>query len=126
MSSVPFLLAATAAEAVNPAFAQAATFCFALSGLCALITAGVKLFAERRHALGSVVAALGLVLALVQFTFAWQVRHVDFQPSIGAVSATGSPSPLKSLMVPFIPVLLNGLLLLAHRKASRSPATEEN
>ena len=126
MNSVTFLLAATAAEAVSPAFSQAATFCFAFSGLCALIAAGLKLFAEHRHALGSLVAALGLMLALVQFTFAWQVRHVDFQPTAGAASGPDGPSPLKSLLVPFIPVLLNAALLLGHRRASRSPASDEN
>ncbi|GEP40852.1 hypothetical protein [Brevifollis gellanilyticus] len=129
MSSITLLLAAEAAAVVAekavPPFSQTAALCFAFSGLCLLISAGLKLFAEHRHALGSVIAAAGLVLALISFSFAWQVRHVDFQPTVGAAESTGSPSLLKSLFVPFVPVLLNAALLFAHRRrASRGPSPE--
>lgn len=129
MSGMTLLLAAEAAaavaEKVTPPFSQTAALCFALSGLCLLVSAGLKLFADHRHALGSVIAAAGLVLALVSFTFAWQVRHVDFQPTAGTSETAASPSPLKSLFVPFLPVLLNAALLFAHRRrASRGPSAE--
>ncbi len=128
MSSVTLLLAAAVAavaEKVAPPFSQTAALCFAFSGLCLLVSAGLKLFAEHRHTLGSVIAALGLVLALVSFTFAWQLRHVDFQPTAGTSETAGRPSPLESLFVPFVPVLLNAALLFAHRRrASRGPSPE--
>ncbi|MES2598157.1 MAG: hypothetical protein V4662_22675 [Verrucomicrobiota bacterium] len=119
------LAAAAVVEKVSPPFSQTAAVCFAFSGLCLLVSAGLKLFAEHRHTLGSVIAAFGLVLALVSFSFAWQLRHVDFQPSAGTSETAGSPSPLESLLVPFVPVLLNAALLFAHRRrASRGPSPE--
>ncbi len=60
------------------------------------------------------------MLALAEFAFAWHVRHIDFVP-YGIDGAPPSPPLLKSLFVPFVPVLMNGLLLIAHRRAGRNP-----
>jgi hypothetical protein len=106
-------------EIGQPLFFIAAA-CFILAAGLALIAAGIHLFAPQKHKLGSIVALTGLVLALVEFAFAWQVRHIDFVP-FGISGAAPSPPLLKSLFVPFVPVLMNGLLLIAHRRAGRNP-----
>jgi hypothetical protein len=94
-----------------------AAACFILAAGLALIAAGLHLFAPQKNKLGSAVALTGLLLALVEFAFAWHVRHIDFVP-IGIDGTPPSPPLLKSLFVPFVPVLMNGLLLIAHRKAA--------
>lgn len=104
-------------QTTHPLFFLAAASFILAAGL-ALIAAGLHLFAPQKHKLGSLVALIGLVLALAEFAFAWQVRHIDFVP-IGIDGTAPSPPLLKSLFVPFVPVLMNGLLLIAHRRAGR-------
>lgn len=112
--NLPAIIATvSASDEVNPTFHKLALFSFGLAGLCVLVAGGLKLFQERRHRLGAAVAALGLVLALVEFSFAWYVRHIDFQP-VAVDGTPASPSILKSLFVPFMPLLLNAALLLSH------------
>ena len=101
---IPSLLLATSAfDLVDPAFGKLALISFAVSGLSVLIAGGLKLFAEQKYRMGIFVACIGLVLAFVQFAFAWQVRHIDFQPTAGD-STPASPSLLKALF---------GLVLIA-------------
>ena len=106
-------------QTTHPLFYIAAA-CFILAAGLALIAAGIHLFAPQKHKLGSAIALTGLVLALAEFAFAWQVRHIDFVP-FGISGTAPSPPLLKSLFVPFVPVLMNGLLLIAHRRAGRNP-----
>jgi len=120
MSIVSFLLATvSASDEIDPSVVKLAMFSFALSGLCVLVAGGLKLFAEQKFRLGMSIAALGLVLGLVELSFAWYVRHIDFQPMAGGGTAA-SPPLLKSLFVPFMPVLLNAAILLGHWKTSRA------
>lgn len=116
MTTALFIATASASDAINPAFHKLALFSFTTAGLCVLVAGGLKLFQERRNRLGAAVAALGLALALVEFSFAWYVRHIDFQPVAGD-GTPASPSILKSLFVPFMPLLLNAALLLAHLRS---------
>ncbi len=118
-----FLATVSASEEIGPLFFKLAIFSFAISGLCVLLSGGLRLFAERRHRLGMGISALGLLLSLVSFTFAWYVRHIDFQPAAGD-GTQASPSLIEALLVPFMPVLLNAGLLLAHRKAGRAGNAE--
>ena len=104
-------------EITEPLFFAAAA-CFILAAGLALVAAGIHLFAPHKSKLGSIVALTGLVLALVEFAFAWHVRHIDFVP-IGIDGTPPSPPLLKALFVPFVPVLMNGLLLIAHRAAAK-------
>jgi hypothetical protein len=120
MSLQPLLATGMSADALPLSF-YISSFCFALSGLCVLISGGIKLFAEQKHRLGLSVALFGFVLGLVEFSFAWQYRGIDLAP-MADPGSTGSPSLMKSLFVPFVPVLMNGLLLLAHFRAGRSKA----
>lgn len=120
MSLQPMFASGLSADALPLSFYVSAA-CFAISGLCVLIGGGLKLFAEQKHRLGFSVALLGLVLGLVEFSFAWQYRGIDLAP-MADPGSTGSPSLMKSLFVPFVPVLMNGLLLIAHFRAGRSPA----
>ena len=115
---LPLLLATMAPleQTTHPLFYIAAA-CFILAAGLALIAAGIHLFAPQKHKLGSAIALTGLVLALAEFAFAWQVRHIDFVP-FGISGTAPSPPLLKSLFVPFVPVLMNGLLLIAHRRAA--------
>jgi hypothetical protein len=113
MSLLVIIATVSASDEVSPAFHKLALFSFSLAGLCVLVAGGLKLFQERRHRLGAAVAALGLTLAVIEFSFAWYVRHIDFQPMAGD-GTPASPSILKSLFVPFMPLLLNAALLLSH------------
>lgn len=96
--------------------------CFTLAGLCALVSGGIHLFLERRRRLGAAVSAVGLGLALVQFAIAWQVRGVDFQPPADAAGSGRAPSLVEALLVPFLPVVFNAALLIAHRRAGKPEA----
>jgi hypothetical protein len=116
MSLLAIIATVSASDEINPAFHKLALFSFSVAGLCVLVAGGLKLFQERRHRLGAAVAALGLTLAVIEFSFAWYVRHIDFQPVAGD-GTPASPSILKSLFVPFMPLLLNGALLLAHLRS---------
>ena len=121
MSSVTlFLATAAASEELSPVPFKLAAACFILAGLCVLISGGLKLFLEHKHRLGAGIAAVGVVLALVEFSFAWYVRHIDFQP-VTAEGTPTSPTLLKALFVPFMPLLLNAALLLAHRRHGAVP-----
>lgn len=122
-SDLFFLATASASEEIGPSFFKLAMFSFAISGLCVLLSGGLKLFAERRYRLGMGISALGLLLSLISFSFAWYVRHIDFQPTVGE-GTQASPSLIEALLVPFMPVLLNAGLLLAHRNAGRSGDVE--
>ena len=92
MSIVSFLLATvSASDEIDPSVVKLAMFSFALSGLCVLVAGGLKLFAEQKFRLGMSIAALGLVLGLVELSFAWYVRHIDFQPMAGGGTAASPP-----------------------------------
>lgn len=114
------LASGLSAEALPLSFYVSAA-CFAISGFCVLIGGGLKLFAEQKHRLGLGIALIGFVLGLVEFGFAWGYRAIDLVP-MADPGSTGSPSLMKSLFVPFVPVLMNGLLLIAHFRAGRSKA----
>lgn len=116
----PLLLAVVTSEQTTHPLFYIAAACFILAAGLALIAAGIHLFAPQKNKLGGAIALTGLVLALVEFAFAWQVRHIDFVP-FGISGTAPSPPLLKSLFVPFVPVLMNGLLLIAHRRAGRKP-----
>lgn len=118
---LPLLLATVSpSDEIDEKLFFIAAACFILAAGLALIAAGLHLFAPQIHKLGSAIALTGLVLALAEFAFAWQVRHIDFVP-FGISGTAPSPPLLKSLFVPFVPVLMNGLLLIAHRRAGRNP-----
>ena len=106
-------------EEIGESLFFVAAACFILAAGMALTAAGIHLFATQKSKLGCIVALTGLVIALVEFAFAWHVRHIDFVP-IGIDGTAPSPPLLKSLFVPFVPVLMNGLLLIAHWRAARS------
>jgi hypothetical protein len=117
-----FLLASPLWEQIGTGRYSLALGCFTLAGLCVLISGGIHLFLESRRRLGAAISAVGLALALVQFAIAWQVRGVDFQPAVDAMGKVGPPSWVEALLVPFLPVIFNAGLLLAHRRAGKPRA----
>lgn len=120
MTFVTFLLAAPLWEQIGAGRYSLALACFALAGLCALLSGGIHLFLEKRRRLGTAAAAMGLALALIPLTTAWQVRGVDFQPAVDSAGMARAPSWVEALLVPFLPVLFNAALLLAHRSALKA------
>ncbi len=117
MHLTPIFLAVPLWEQVGSGRFRIVLLCFALAGLCALISGAIHLFVESRRRLGAIISSLGLVLGLIPLTLAWQVRQVVFQPVVEAPGAAQSPSLVEALLVPFLPVLFNAALLVAHRSA---------
>lgn len=117
MDSVLFLMTVPLWEQVGAGRFRLALVCFALAGLCVLISGAIHLFVESRRRLGVIVSSLGLLVGLIPLTLAWQVRDVAFQPVVDASGSAQAPSLVEALLVPFLPVLFNAALLMAHRVA---------
>jgi hypothetical protein len=122
MNSLLFLLTVPLWEQIGAGRFRLALVCFALAGLCGLVSGAIHLFMESRRRLGAMLSSVGLVLGLIPLTLAWQVRDVVFQPVADASGAAQAPSLVEALLVPLLPVLFNAALLLAHRATPSAEA----
>mgnify|MGYP001266274670 CR=1 FL=1 len=92
---------------------------FALAGGFALISAGLKLFAPAKSKTGFWLALAGATLGLLQFLFAMFVQLAGEEDS-GPKIAEGPPLWFM-LLVPALPLIINGALVIAHRRNLNSP-----
>jgi hypothetical protein len=118
MNLLPTFLAA--AEAMqNPPFL---VLSFGLTGLCALISGGLLLFVPSKHLMGWRLALTGFLFAVLPAYTACYLYSQGFVPE--SMIAKGASKPqLPGLIVPLLPLVLNGLLLIAHRRAMKNATT---
>jgi|GEM_PF-3063346 len=118
MNLLPTSLAAAAAMP-NPPFL---VLSFGLTGLCALISGGLLLFVPSKHLMGWRLALTGFLFAVLPAYTACYLYSQGFVPE--SMIAQGASKPqLPGLIVPLLPLVLNGLLLMAHRKAMKTSTT---
>ena len=118
MNLLPTSLAAAAAMS-NPPFL---VLSFGLTGLCALISGGLLLFVPSKHLMGWRLALTGFLFAVLPAYTACYLYSQGFVPE--SMIAKGASKPqLPGLIVPLLPLVLNGLLLMAHRKAMKTSTT---
>jgi hypothetical protein len=118
MNLLPTSLAAAAAMP-NPPFL---VLSFGLTGLCALISGGLLLFVPSKHLMGWRLALTGFLFAVLPAYTACYLYSQGFVPE--SMIAKGASKPqLPGLIVPLLPLVLNGLLLMAHRKAMKTSTT---
>jgi len=114
-----FLATVTASESLDDVYFKLAFACFALTGLCALLAAGMLLFGKKKNILGTWVAMSGTLLGLFPVGLSWYLHHVDFVPV--AMDGTNASGPLwQALVIPILPWVLCFLLWQAHRRSSGS------
>lgn len=119
MTFISTVLAA-AAGIQNPPFL---VLFFGLTGLCAVISGGLLLFVPSKHLLGWRIALTGFFFAILPAYTACYLYSQGFVPE--SMIAKGASKPQwPGLMVPLLPLILNGLLLIAHRKGMKTPAVE--
>jgi hypothetical protein len=112
-----FLAAAEAMQ--NPPFL---VLSFGLTGLCALISGGLLLFVPSKHLMGWRLALTGFLFAVLPAYTACYLYSQGFVPE--SMIAKGASKPqLPGLIVPLLPLVLNGLLLIAHRRAMKNATT---
>ncbi|MCX6857730.1 MAG: hypothetical protein NTV80_22835 [Verrucomicrobia bacterium] len=113
-----FLAAAEAPQ--NPPFL---VLFFGLTGLCAVISGGLLLFVPSKHLMGWRIALTGFFFAILPAYTAVYLYSQGFVPE--SMIAKGATKPQwPGLMVPLLPLILNGLLLIAHRKEMKAQATK--
>jgi hypothetical protein len=118
MNLLPTFLAVAAAMS-NPPFL---VLSFGLTGLCALISGGLLLFVPSKHLMGWRLALTGFLFAVLPAYTACYLYSQGFVPE--SMIAKGASKPqLPGLIVPLLPLVLNGLLLMAHRKAMKASTT---
>jgi hypothetical protein len=118
MNLLPTSLAAAAAMS-NPPFL---VLSFGLTGLCALMSGGLLLFVPSKHLMGWRLALTGFLFAVLPAYTACYLYSQGFVPE--SMIAKGASKPqLPGLIVPLLPLVLNGLLLMAHRKAMKTSTT---
>lgn len=105
------MIAASSFSSVLFTVAQVA---FVLSGGLALISAGLKLFADSKSRPGFWLALAGAIFGLVQFVLAVLVQTV--QATDPAPKMVGGPPLWLMLLVPALPLIINAALVLAHRR----------
>lgn len=92
---------------------------FGLTGLCAVLSGGLLLFVPSKHQIGQRIALTGFLLAALPAYTACYLYSQGFVPE--SMIAKGASKPqLPGLIVPLLPLILNGLLLIAHRKAIKT------
>ena len=112
-----FLAAAEAMQ--NPPFL---VLSFGLTGLCALISGGLLLFVPSKHLMVWRLALTGFLFAVLPAYTACYLYSQGFVPE--SMIAKGASKPqLPGLIVPLLPLVLNGLLLIAHRRAMKNATT---
>ena len=111
-----------AAESMpNPTFL---VLFFGLTGLCAVISGGLYLFVPSKHLAGWRIALTGFLFALLPAYTACYLFSQGFVPE--SMIAKGATQPqLPGLVVPLLPLILNALLLVAHRKGMKAAITED-
>lgn len=115
-----FLATVSASDEIDKSLFVAAFGCFGVSGLLALIAAGLVLFAPSKSRLGERLSLIGALLGVVAVGFAGYMHQIGFVP----VAGDGTPvrAPLwMTLLVPCAPFLANLLLMIAHRRQLRGP-----
>jgi hypothetical protein len=118
------LLFTVLAAAEPPQNSPVLVLFFGLTGLCAVISGGLYLFVPSKHVLGWRVALMGFLFAILPAYTACYLYMNGFVPeSMAAKGATKPQWP--GLMVPMLPLILNALLLLAHRKVMKAPTVED-
>jgi hypothetical protein len=92
---------------------------FGLTGLCAVISGGLLLFVPAKQVLGWRIALSGFFFAILPAYTACYLYSHGFVPE--SMIAKGASTPqLPGLVVPLLPLILNGLLLIAHRKRMKA------
>lgn len=118
MNLLPTFLAA-ADVMPNPPFL---VLSFGLTGLCAVISGGLLLFVPSKYLIGWRIALTGFLFAILPAYTACYLYSQGFVPE--SMIAKGASKPqLPGLIVPLLPLVLNGLLLIGHRKAMKNATT---